>query len=108
MSNFIINFASTEEGFIKIENLSTACVIKVTISPSEPEMGDRVHEVFMDYRQFSHLVKAIENVANSDYSKMREALQWTISELEVLNEEHGQDERINVQLNAARECLRQS
>jgi hypothetical protein len=35
-----------------------------------------------------------------------DALKWTISELEALNEAHGQDERIEVQLQEAKKCLR--
>lgn len=62
MSNFIINFASTEEGLIKIENLSTACVIKITVQPSEPKMDDSVQELFLDYSQFDSLIQAIENI----------------------------------------------
>lgn len=62
MSNFNINFASTEDGLIKIDNLSTACVIRITVQPSEPEMGERLQEVFLDYERVRQLVKAIDNI----------------------------------------------
>jgi hypothetical protein len=47
------------------------------------------------------------NDIHKNKKEMEEALKWTISELEALNEAHGQDEGINVQLQEAKKCLRQ-
>jgi hypothetical protein len=65
---------------------------------------DNAEQYFLDYME-EFRVQLIQDI-HKNKKDMEEALRWTISELDALNEAHGQDERINVQLQEAKKCLR--
>lgn len=65
---------------------------------------DNAERYFLDYME-GFRIQLIEDI-HKNKKEMEAAFKWTISELEALNEAHGQNERINVQLQAAKECLK--